>query len=292
MADYEQLPDEEKIKIASNFIAHAPPGELKHVINDVRSLLDNDNLLREHAPSVFSQYSKDQLTPVTLNHNGVEHQVLITEYNDLGNGRFYDPRSQLSFKYDHVREEATQLQPYTPNNSEAENWRSALDETWSIYCKEHYKNGVSSVFVNTENGLLILSACIEDHQFQPNNYCNGRWRSVWNLTFNPNELNRNYELEGLIRVQVHYYEDGNVQLVTSKDVKESIEINDNKQLATEFVNNVEQAENAYQNAISENYTTMSETTFKALRRPLPLTRNKIDWQNIKNYRIGSELKQQ
>lgn len=27
-----------------------------------------------------------------------------------------------------------------------------------------------------------------------------------------------------MRVQVHYYEDGNVQLVTSKEIKESIEI--------------------------------------------------------------------
>jgi len=293
MADYnEPLADEDKIKIASNFIYHAPPGEFKEVINDVRCLLNNDNLLREHAPSVFSQYSKDQLTPVTLNHNGTEHQVLITEFNDLGNGRFYDPKSQLSFKYDHVRKEASQFQQHPPPNNEIENWRSALDETWTIYCKEHYKNGISSVFANVDDGLLTLSACIEDHQFQPNNYCNGRWRSVWSLTFNPKELNNAYDLEGCVKVQVHYYEDGNVQLVTSKEIKESVEVIDSKQLANEFVNVVEQAENTYQTAITENYQTMSETTFKALRRPLPLTRNKIDWQNIKNYRIGNELKNQ
>jgi len=44
-------------------------------------------------------------------------------------------------------------------------------------------------------------------------FSTGRWRSLWTCTFKPGSGNA--ELKGNIRITVHYYEDGNVQLNTN-----------------------------------------------------------------------------
>merc|ERR1712223_1424267 len=113
------------------------------VFNDVRVLLNNDALLKDGASSAFSQYNKDQLTPVKVDSS--ELLGLVTDHNDLGSGRFADPRSQQSFKYDHLRKEASDYKPWSPD-SEVESLRAAIEAEVTAYALNHYRHGVSATF--------------------------------------------------------------------------------------------------------------------------------------------------
>ena len=168
------------------------------------------------------------------------------------------------------------------------------------YIENHYKDGVCTVFGNVDkaSGLSQLTMCVESHGFEPKNFWNGRWRSQWTTQLTDREA----ELKGLIKVQVHYFEDGNVQLVSSKDVARKINVsvsgpsgrshslqNDADATAKEIIRVIEEEETQYQTAVHENYQTMSDTTFKALRRQLPVTRTKFDWSKVQAYRVGQEI---
>ena len=85
-----EISDREKMRIVSDFILHSPPGEFNDVFNDIRVLLNNDNLLKDEASAAFAQYNKDQFTPVDIDNS--DFPVIISEHNDLGKNLFIEKK--------------------------------------------------------------------------------------------------------------------------------------------------------------------------------------------------------
>jgi len=108
---------------------------------------------------------------------------------------------------------------------------------------------------------------------------------------------------------VHYYEDGNVRLLTTKDLSLSSSsasgmalslfsstcispqgyYSSDNHTATDIVKQIATAEKGYQEDLNRAFVQLSEGAFKGLRRQLPVTRTKMEWEKISGYRIGKGL---
>ncbi|TKR71780.1 hypothetical protein L596_019322 [Steinernema carpocapsae] len=279
--------DNERATIASNFLLQAPPGEFNDVFNDVRSLLGNDELLKNGCGAAIAKHYKDNFAPVQI--EGAEELTLITPFNELPDGRFIDPKSAKIFKYDYLKKEVSNVQNANPGDIDQnlEAWRKILQAEADNYSEQHFlKSGVATVF--TSNGVATL--CIESHQFQPKNFWNGLWRSQWTLPAIDGKSGTQ-EFHGIVKTQVHYYEEGNVQLISNKEMTIKVNVSsDVEKTAKDIFAAITEQESIYQTAVQENYVNLSDQTFKSLRRQLPVTRTKLDWLKIHSYRVAQDLR--
>ncbi|GAA5815549.1 hypothetical protein MFLAVUS_009061 [Mucor flavus] len=270
---------EDKVKIAAGFLLSSPPGEVNDVFNDVRALVNNDDGLQDGILQALEQYNTEQ--HITVTPPGLDHEVIVTKHGKIGEDRYLDPRSKQTFKFDHMRLTASDLEEYTEEQA-LDSLRTAVETECVKYVEDHFPNGVCTVHC-TETDITIA---IVDNKYNPNNFWNGRWLAAWIYD------TQSTDLKGTTKVSVHYYEDGNVQLNAEKNFETKVAKNDDEQqLAKLLVKEIAGFDKKYHTSMNESYSELAESTFKGLRRALPMTRNKMDWNKILNYKIGNELSQ-
>lgn len=89
-------------------------------------------------------------------------------------------------------------------------------------------------------------------------------------------------------MDVHYYEDGNVALSTSKQIANVLVEGSGN--ADSVIRKVAGIEKQYQEEVNRTIVGMNEGSFKALRRQLPVTRQKVEWDKIRGYGLGGDLR--
>ncbi|KAK4999304.1 F-actin-capping protein subunit alpha [Elasticomyces elasticus] len=259
-----------KAAVLASFVEAAPPGEV-----DIKSLTSNGSDVIESLGPAFQKYNEIQLTTVKL--PGSSGVVLVSEFNALGDGRYFDPGSQSLFIFDHATQKASEVLSYTLESEHSDLIKS-LQRIFSTYASEHYASSTFGIYPaeSTSSIALVLVA----NKYSPSNYWNGRWRSVY--TYSPSSGS----LTGNIKVDVHYYEDGNVRLLTTKPVEAKL---GSGASAQDVVKQIGMAEQRYQEELNRGFAALSEGAFKGLRRQLPVTRQKVEWEKIGGYRLGQDI---
>ncbi|EPS98463.1 F-actin capping protein alpha subunit [Fomitopsis schrenkii] len=285
----------ERLQAASKFLLQSPPGEINDVLNDVRNIISDDDSLQEGVLPALREYNLAQFT--TADVPGHNHQSIISEAARVSNlsgereedeqqvDRFWDPRSRTSFRFDHLSLETSDPKQVEPDPA-SEPFRAALETASIAYLSAHFHDGVTSIFPILGSATRF-SIQIVANKYNPSNFWSGRWRSEYNVDLEARQL------KGRVLANVHYYEQGNVQLSATHAIELELPPAITPSSATPSANKIlaliEAEEGKYQASLNDAYADMSEKTFKGLRRALPMTRSKLDWDRVLGYKLGAEL---
>ncbi|PON34487.1 F-actin-capping protein subunit alpha [Parasponia andersonii] len=296
MADEEEaeLNETQKKEIAKWFLLNSPPGEIQYVAKDVKAILDDDELYQEAASESFPLYNKSHMISLELPDRSGD--VIITSFGELGKNEFLDPRTAQVAIIDHVKQVCTEVRPAMDEDLPSpyiEEFRCALDAEILKYISEAYPKGVCSVYCGSGKDVegpgsdFELVVVISAARHSPQNFCNGSWRSVWNIEFKDDM--QLVELSGKLQVGAHYFEEGNVQLDAKHECKDSTILQSAEDCAISLASIIRHHETEYLASLEASYSNLPDTTFKDLRRKLPVTRTLFPWHNTMQFSLTRDI---
>ncbi|PWZ12457.1 Ribosome biogenesis protein NSA2 [Zea mays] len=280
----EPLSDRQKREIAtcspsdpcSNDVAWRPCA-------DVRALLGNDAVYEAAAAEAFPEYNKARLVSIELpDRSGdimgnklstlalmteckeigsmcdadintelkaivpVIIDIIISTYGEIDKNNYLDPRTAQVATIDHMKQTCTKLRPAEDEelpSAYIEEFRCALDVELSKYVSEAYPKGACAVYCTSGKDIegpgadFSFAAVISAAKRSPQNF----WYCL---------------------VDAHYFEEGNVQLDTNIDRKDSTRMQSPDDCAVSISGIIRHHESEYLSSLEESYLNLSDATFK------------------------------
>ncbi|CAK4159410.1 unnamed protein product [Aphanomyces euteiches] len=293
----EEVSDTEKLRLAQHFLLSTPPGEIRDVVKDVTKLLPGGLLSDSVLRGAMHSYSTESNLPVAIP-SGESHHLIICKEGEVDNGHYLDTKTQKMWGFDHIKQE---IVPHDVQDasvhfqSALEPVRLSIQSAVDEYMANQFGNqGGVAVFANDSAITIVIST----ERVSLRNFWSGRWKSKWMLT---NVSNSSATVTGRIDLHVHYFEDGNLQLQSNKEVSRSIQ---GASLAAAIIDAIREEEHVVHSNLEDMYINMSEETFKEMRRVMPgkkkmrspvhsirqmlVTQTKMDW-SIHAHRTAKDL---
>mmetsp|Transcript_12364 Transcript_12364/g.22057 ORF Transcript_12364/g.22057 Transcript_12364/m.22057 type:complete len:289 (+) Transcript_12364:291-1157(+) len=264
------LSEEEALLIASKFLLASPPGQIKEVLKDVQALVPKGVLTDVVLADVFRQYN-NQTSQVM----GTGEQTIICDEDlAIDNEHYMEFATKKVVCVDHASQtivdpDVADVEPkeITPLLDEM---RTAVEDQVSKYVSSQFLEGTTMVSASGNKGRVIVH--LSGEKLNLKNYWSGRWMAKYTIDVVGKRLS------GSVKIRVHYFEDGNVQMTTEKLVEEvPLSFTDAKSLGEAAADAIAEEESQIQDSLEEMYVNMSTETFKDMRRVLPVTRQKMDW---------------
>jgi len=253
--------------IANYFIMSSPTGEVDEVVTDVKKLCDLD-------AGTIQGFLKDYNTErMTFGPDPEGNPCIVSAHGQVGDDLYLDPATGRVMRFHHGSRKFTEVtdqkQVLSPAVAE---YRGAIEKCLEDYVSKNYKKGkVSFAVYGADSGAITIA--ISAANVNLSNFWTGGWRATYQVSSKQGEQ----DLTGDLRLNVHYFEDGNVQLHCSYPSTTKVPIGDSKAAAEAVVGAIKKGETAFQHSLEELYVAMHDDTFKQMRRFWPMNKQPFNW---------------
>lgn len=271
--EYVQASPQQKLNISNYFVMSSPTGEIHEVLIDVAKLVADPDVLNDSAVhTIMKKYNEEQMQPA----KGPDgNMVCVTTFGAVSDDEYLDPSTGKVLKFNHKKHEFTEETDKKGVLAGAVGaYRVAIEKAMAGYMENQYKDKPTNVVTVYGNDNGEITICLSARNVRLQSFWTGGWRSIFTINVSSKAA---VELKGGTKINVHYFEDGNVQLHAAIEKTASVTVSDEDSTAKAVVAAVQKMESDYQNHMEEMYVDMHRTTFKAMRRFLPITKQPMNW---------------
>lgn len=295
MADDDEYSPEQKAKIARHFLYMAPHGEVTDIVKDLKKVVKPSSLINDDwVKDALLEYYVKKASIIS----GDTSKVIACLQNKVQKDIFLHPDKKVICTVDALTQKIVKEDDASHlvqgNEGRIEDFRSAISSKLNDYLSAFYEDGSSPNSVASGMGQVfaapngMIAVVISYKNLNQNNYWTGGWHSDWSTNI---AKNGKVQLNGKIQLQVHYYEDGNVQLNSTFKEEAQIDVSSAEETAEILVDTIMKRETAFQKKLDQFYVQMHDSTFKNMRRFLPKTGKKMDWR-ARTHNLVSEAASQ
>ena len=265
--------NENSINVAKYIINQTPIGHLNKSIQNLKNLIGEEQMENETIQKEIQKYAENHLSHVQYNDEG--NKLIISNVTKDNDGFYYDQGQKIKVKLNISDGGINSIDSIEDTDS----LRQEIDNKIKLYLDKYYTNGISksNIYIDTTiNKIMIL---ISAHNINMKNFWSGEWLSSWEYDI------KTKKLKGNIKANTYYYEEGNIQFNLNTNFDENVSGNSNSDISNNICKIIEKSENNVQVELESVYDNFSNDYIKPLRRKLPVTGTKMNW-NINQHNIN------
>lgn len=284
--EFEEVSDEEKMKIAQHFLLSSPPGQINLVLADVKKLMPDGLLSDDTLSGIFRAYNLQTCCAATL--PGSKDKILISSQAEVDAVHYVCPKAGKVVGFDHIKQQCVEddiVDHESEMDDTSESYRRGVQASVDKYLDAQFAPGIATSAVYLNEGVLTIVLCAE--KINLSNFWSGRWTSGYTVNMTATTA----KVTGETKLHAHYFEDGNVQLQTKRQFEaDEFTHSSPETLGEEIVRVIKDFEDSVQQGLEMMFANMSDETFRAMRRVMTVQRSKMNW-NIAAHKVVNTLRQ-